>query len=132
MSEFGEGFTVRTLYGEARGEPDIGRRAVAHVILNRLADGRWGQTLAAVCDAWEQFSCWNPHDPNRKRLLAMADDDPALVPFAAVFAAAQAEPDFTNGAMWYYAESIPAAPDWAAAALPCGGFGTQLFFKGVT
>ncbi len=63
-----------TLYGEVRGEPLEGQLAVASVLLNRKADGRWGQTFTSVCRAPWQFSCWNPTDPNRATLDRLAAD----------------------------------------------------------
>jgi hypothetical protein len=51
---------ARTIYGEARGENMLGKRAVAHVILNRVkANSWWGKTIAGVCRYKWQFSCWN-------------------------------------------------------------------------
>lgn len=46
-----------TLWAEARGEGDVGRRLVASVIWNR-ADGK-ASKLSAVVKAPKQFSCWN-------------------------------------------------------------------------
>lgn len=69
---------ARTLYGEARGETWAGRRAVAHVILNRVQDTRWPDTVAEVCRQKWQFSCWNENDPNCTVLQAAGLDDPAL------------------------------------------------------
>ena len=63
---------IRTIWGEARGEGEPGMTAVAHVLLNRLKDGRWGTALGSVCLAPYQFSCWNIGDPNRARMLAFA------------------------------------------------------------
>ena len=122
---------VRTLDQEARGEPVAGQQAVAHVIVNRLKDGRWGTTLAAVCLAPYQFSGWNAHDPNRIRTLEMPDDDSGLVKLRPIMQAALGgEADPTSGAMWYYAALIP-KPGWAVGAEFCGQFGSQLFYKGV-
>ncbi len=50
------------LYGEARGEPEEGKRAVAGVIQNRSQ--RRGQTLRQVILAPKQFSWTDPKDPN--------------------------------------------------------------------
>jgi hypothetical protein len=47
-----------TMAGEARGEPVQGRIMVACIVRNRLAAGRWGDTVRAVCLAPAQFSCW--------------------------------------------------------------------------
>ena len=51
------GIIADTLYMEARGEGELGMRAVATVIYNR-AKGDVNK-LEAVCLAPKQFSCWN-------------------------------------------------------------------------
>lgn len=56
-----------TVYGEARGESDAGKLAVAWTARNRAEadlhrDGRpdwWGEGVAGVCLKSWQFSCWN-------------------------------------------------------------------------
>lgn len=122
---------ARTAWQEARGEPDDGLKAVCHVLVNRLKDGRWGRTLAAVCLSPLQFSGWNAHDPNRMAAANLGDQDPNLARCRKFLEDALAgEPDPTNGAMWYYATSI-AEPEWAKTAVSCGQFGHQLFYKGV-
>lgn len=64
-----------TVYGEARGEPKEGQRAVAETIYNRwLYQGWFGDSIRDVCvkddDKFsiQQFSCWNKEDPNYKKL----------------------------------------------------------------
>ena len=70
---------ARTIYGEARGESISGQEAIASVILNRVAFAKrrgrywWGNTIAGVCLAPWQFSCWNENDLNRK-IIERADD----------------------------------------------------------
>ena len=65
MSEKETDILARTIYGEARGESISGMEAVASVVLNRVAfanrRGRfwWGNSIAEVCRAPKQFSCWN-------------------------------------------------------------------------
>lgn len=39
---------VDNLYHEARGEPEHGQRAVVQVVLNRMADNRWPDTICGV------------------------------------------------------------------------------------
>lgn len=138
---------ARTLWQEARGEPAAGQRAVAHVLNNRLKDGRWGNSLASVCLWHAGFSGWfSPRivhgaavrDPNFAGACAIADDDPALIALATLVTAASGEPDPTGGATHYYAVGTP-EPSWVPgdpahgipAAASCGRFGNQLFFKGV-
>ena len=62
MMDASDLFTLaRTVYGEARGESDQGRAAVAHVVLNRFRSDKWfsAGTIEAVCRKPSQFSCWN-------------------------------------------------------------------------
>ena len=104
---------ARTVYGEARGEPDDGQLAVAHVIVNRLRTNRWGPTLANVCVAPFQFSSWNNNDPNRPLMMALMEDDPALTkPLRFLQDALVGAPDPTMGACWYYAVSLVPPPAW--------------------
>lgn len=104
---------ARTLWAEARGEPEAGQRAVAHVIVNRLRTNRWGPTLASVCVARAQFSCWNDADPNRLQLVSLSENDPAVVKFAGFLedALSGKDPDPTLGAKWYYNPAV-AKPTW--------------------
>lgn len=131
---------ARTLCQEARGEPLEGQQAVAWVLRNRLADGRWGASLASVCLWHAQFSGWwcprgTPayRDPNFAYACDMRDDDPMLIAMSQVLAtvlAAEADADPTKKATHYYAESI-APPAWTKGAIFCGQFGKQRFYKGV-
>lgn len=139
------GTAARTLYQEARGEPASGQRAVAHVILNRVKLGRWGKSLAAVCLSRSQFSAWGPVTPSNSQMLAnfrascgLPDDDPELVALAAIFTAAQAEPDPTNGAIYYYnPKAVSHTPtfvtgDPVSGAKPgifCGRAGNHLLYR---
>ncbi len=131
---FSRDIGARTLWAEARGEPEEGQRAVAHVMVNRVKDGRWGMNLASVCLAPMQFSCWNSRDPNRLSMAKLPDDDTMLMRLAAILASAATgqDQDPTMGATHYYnPDSVP-EPDWAKPpAIACGKFGAHLFFKGV-
>ncbi|MDE3114567.1 MAG: cell wall hydrolase [Pseudomonadota bacterium] len=115
MQTFERLIAARTIWGEARGAGEAGCRAVAHVILNRQITRRWGTTLASVCLAFEQFSCWNPHDPNRRQMTELADDDALLATIGCWLdeAADGTDTDPTNGATHYYALSLPVMPAWA-------------------
>lgn len=46
----------QALWAEARGESDLGKRAVAHVILNRLKSARFPNTVKGVITAPRQFA----------------------------------------------------------------------------
>lgn len=51
----------KTVYAEARGEPEEGQKWIVWVIKNRAANpGQWGgPSLKSVCLAPQQFECWN-------------------------------------------------------------------------
>ncbi len=131
MTNFSSEIAARTVWMEARGEGDEGMRAVAHVLVNRLFDERWGVTLALVCLAPFQFSCWNTNDQNRKAMAAIDDDDPVLQKCRDfILAAINGEPDPTNGSTHYYASSI-AAPAWVHGATLQAKIGHHTFYSGV-
>lgn len=123
----------RTIYGEARGEDDAGKRAVAHTIINRWLLGR-GQflrdnTLATACLRYKQFSSWNFVDPNFERLRSTDLDNPMFR--VCMVAALQSlnEPDFTNGALHYHTTWVK--PEWAKGHKPCFTSGNHLFYSDV-
>ena len=128
-----------TIYGEARGngEPQEGRVAVAHTILNRVRARTWyGTTIEDVClKAW-QFSCWNGgglnsvpakyKDPNADRCAAlrglllegrmMEMGRHARDCYHAALEALNGGTDPTGGATHYYNPKV-AAPKWAESPL---------------
>lgn len=63
---------TRLLWGECRGEILQGQVAVANVVRNRVADGRYGKGWKGVILRPWQFSCFNPNDPNLKSMLNIA------------------------------------------------------------
>jgi spore germination cell wall hydrolase CwlJ-like protein len=131
---FSRDIAARTLWAEARGEPVDGQRAVAHVMVNRVKDGRWGPNLGSVCLAPLQFSCWNSRDPNRLSMAKLPDDDQALMKLAALINAAATgqTQDPTGGATHYYNPDSVAEPEWAKPpSVFAGKFGHHLFFKNV-
>ena len=128
---------ARTLWGEARSETTKGMEAVAHVILNRVkqAEGHngeywWGHDIITVCQKPYQFSCWNPADPNRPKLMAVTDKD---IHFATCLRIArravlgQLGEDITNGADHYHTRDI--IPFWAEGQMPVARIGHHLFYK---
>jgi len=119
-----------TAFMEASGEPLEGQRGVCHVLINRLKDGRWGGTLAAVCLAPSQFSCWNTSDPNRKRLALTPDANSTLINLQALLQGILAgdDEDPTLGALWYFAPTI-CRPSWASDYVQTVKLGNHLFFK---
>jgi N-acetylmuramoyl-L-alanine amidase len=131
-----------TLWGEVRGEPIDGQVAVANVLRNRVADGRWGDDYHSVCLAWAQFSCLWPTlgGPNFQRVITFArrvkDIEIFTLPERQLRLVVQglfgnALVDNVNRATHYYAKWIP-APPWAMPpARQVAQRGRHLFFAGV-
>ncbi|OQW56408.1 MAG: hypothetical protein A4S17_13905 [Proteobacteria bacterium HN_bin10] len=125
-----------TAWGEARGEGEIGMRAVAHVMVNRIGD-RFGEDLAAVILAPKQFSVWNGNDPNRRMVESLARDPSSIVTddeWAAAERIAREvlsgqSVDPTDGALFYHARSV--RPRWARAARGRQVIGQHIFYADV-
>ncbi len=121
---------ARTLWQESRGEPHEGQQAVAHVLWNRVRDGRWGPNLAAVCLWRAQFSGWYvPTDPNFKAACVLSDTDQLLLSLLSIIEAAEHAQDVTGGALFYYANSLKTPPNWSKTMVFKGEFGHQRFFS---
>lgn len=124
---------VLTIACEASNQPHEARQGVAAVILNRVADGRFGKTPSAVCLRRFQFSEWNGDaldNANLERVASMADDDPVIEDCGLAWREVSAGFDPTNGATHFFADSIR-APGWTAQATQTAKLGALLFFKNV-
>lgn len=125
---------TRTLWGEARGEPEEGQIAVVHVVRNRAIHR--GTNAATECQRPWQFSCWNTNDPQRPKMEALARASDVYLRLAAVVDKAWTLPDVTGGARHYYAPKamVPpgAVPKWARPpAVESARVGGHIFFVGV-
>src|SRR6266581_8334443 len=102
---------IRTIIGEAAGEPDAGRAAVAHVIRNRMLAGRYGGGAAEdVVLKPYAFEPWG--DPRaRARMLAASPDDPLYQRLGGIVdqTFAGTLPDNTGGATHFFSPTVQAA-----------------------
>ena len=125
---------ARTVYGEARGETLLSKRAVAHVMINRWrgTGGQWKRdhTLGAACLRWRQFSAWNANDPNREK---MQEVDLSSKSFReclrAVLEALDARADPTHGATHYKTAAVN--PRWARNKVSVVSIGSHEYFNNV-
>ena len=72
----GRDYLIRTLVFEASGETEIGKAAVAHVILNRKRMGRWGHKIKDVVTSPWQFEPWMTR---KSEIEALSRSDPRYV-----------------------------------------------------
>jgi N-acetylmuramoyl-L-alanine amidase len=122
---------ARTGFGEARGQDFKGQLAVAWVVRNRAArPQRFSQTIAGVCLAPVQFSCWNRSDPTFVRMVTVTLPDPAYATALAAAATVLTDHalDPTGGADHYCATSIP-TPPWARLMHRTVQIGDHVFYK---
>lgn len=128
-----------TLWGEARGEPQEGKVAVANVVLNRhkkpgwwsrqKGDGVPDDTIAAVCLDPYQFSCWNKKDPNYPKIQKLKPEDAEECWVIAGLAVAGFLRDNTSGATHYKTER--ARPKWARGKKPVVVIGNHQFYNNI-
>lgn len=114
---------ARTVWGEARGEPELGQVAVAWAIRTRAEwtpAAWWGISISGVCHAHAQFSCWNPDDPNAARLAGPVSDLEGYDDIHAVVSGVLLgmAPDPTGRATHYVRRGSPAS--WLAACRALG------------
>lgn len=132
---------ARTIYGEARGEPEVGKMAIAWVIRNRVetdlhGDGKpdwWGEGVTEVIHKPYQFSCWNAGDPNSAKIANLSIREPrymeCLAAAARVMANQTADP--TSGATHYHTVGLRPVPSWAVGKPAVATIGNHIFYKNI-
>jgi N-acetylmuramoyl-L-alanine amidase len=123
---------AETVWGEARGEPWLGKVAVAWVIRNRVEQPAWwGRDIIGVCTKPWQFSCRNANDPNSEKLAKVSDDDPVFMDCRDAVEAAflGTEPDPTKGASHYKVLKTRASWDHAVRHMTPTIIGHHAFYK---
>jgi hypothetical protein len=111
-------YLIRTMVFEASGEPEEGKAAVAHVILNRKRLGRWGDNIKDVVTRPWQFEPWMTR---RKEIKSLSQDDPRYRKAALIADAVLSgqKPDPTAGATHFLNPTIVrqrrggSLPPWA-------------------
>ena len=108
---------------EARGEPDIGKVAVAQVILNRKQDPRWGDSIKEVIHQPRQFSYLK--DKHKQNPPSQNDWDKARKIAHRTIIGAASNP--VGGATHYHATYV--RPTWAKKLQPVAKIGNHIFYK---
>ena len=113
MSSDARDLAIRTIYGEAGGEPDTGKAGVAAVLKNRLAGGQYGGDMQSVILAPKQFSLWNKGDPAGDNARKLSADSPSYQKIGQIYDGVMSGqiPDPTGGATHYYNPNV-ASPGW--------------------
>jgi len=118
------------IYFEARNEPLPGQIAVAHVVLNRVADRAFPDTICGVVRQGGdrrrhrcQFSWWCDGRSDRPREEAAWRHSLQLA--HAIYRGHLADP--TEGAKWYHAVYV--TPDWRQAFRQGPRIGRHIFYQ---
>lgn len=111
LSNYDRDAMIRTIYGEAANEEELGQAAVAHVIMNRVADPRWGDNPAEVSLQLKQFSAWNAGTGGNDLPMKLREDSPEYKRIGEIVDAVNAGQitDPTQGATHYYSPQGMAA-----------------------
>lgn len=120
---------ARMIFGEARGCAYEEQVAVAYTAVNRANDGvNWnGTTTREAILKERQYSCFNPKDSNRTKLMDPMKYDPksfrqCLIVADRVLSGNEKDP--TDGATHYYEPSIT-KPPWASKMREIGKIETR-------
>ena len=104
LTHYDRDVMIRTIHGEAGRESETGQAAVAHVIMNRVADGRWGDNPAEVSMELKQFSAWNSGVGGNSLPTSLEEGSPQYERIGRIVdsVAAGEIADPTDGATHYY------------------------------
>ena len=111
-------YLIRTIAFEASGETEVGKVAVAYVVLNRKKSGRWGDNIKAVVTHPGQFEPWMTR---RRDIETLSLNDPRYQSAAIIADAVLSgqTPDPTAGATHFLNPTIVrerrggSLPSWA-------------------
>ena len=119
---------ARTIYWEAKGEDVAVMEGVANVVMNRLADGSYPQTICEVVTQGEdggpcQFSWWCDGSSDQVE----EPDRYAITTEVARRALNQELADRTDGALFFHGSAD--TPDWAAKMTKTATVGDLVFYR---
>ena len=121
---------TNAIYYEAGNEPEEGQRAVAQVVLNRVASGRWP---ASICAAIYQGS---ERSDRRCQFTFSCDGSMARIPAAGAWSRARrVAADALDGAVFgpaglaTFYHSLAVHPPWADRMRPVAVIGAHIFYR---
>lgn len=123
---------AQTIWGEARGETNEGKYAIAHVIKNRFDSKKWfsADTLEGVCKKKWQFSCWNDGDPNKEKMEQLTHGD--IKDFVDIANnVLNGHHDSNVGKSTHYYADYIKEPDWAEGKTPITKIGVHHFYEDI-
>lgn len=130
MTKFDKNVLIETIWGETRGESNLGKMAVVHLVLNRhFTDNsifKKQKTISQLCLKKYQFSCWL----NKFTMKHIKKDDTYKEIVETVEKAIHLYEkgiDYSNGALFYYSIDIN-KPKWAKEMKKVNEIGKHRFY----
>ena len=114
------------VYHEARGESLDGQLAVARVIMNRAASGKYPASWCGTVKQPWQFSFVNPRSGQMPGVNAASDSWRKAVAITRL-AVSNAVPSLSNDVLWYHADYV--APSWGRRLSKVSKIGTHIFYR---
>ena len=114
------------VYFEARGEALEGQLAVAHVVMNRAASGKYPPDWCSVMKQPWQFSFVNPRT-GQYPSIDTASAAWARAQGIARLAAANVVPSVDSDVLWYHATYV--APSWCHRLSKVEKIGAHIFYR---
>ncbi len=118
------------IYFEARNESEEGKRAVGHVVMNRVAHPRFPKSVCKVVRQGGeirrnrcQFSWWCDGRSDRPRNREAWSESVHLA--YQVYVGHSVDP--TRGALWYHADYVK--PSWGKVFKPVRKIGQHIFYQ---
>jgi spore germination cell wall hydrolase CwlJ-like protein len=124
------GCLALTIYYEARGESETGKRAVGYVVMNRARSGAFPADVCGVVRQGGerrhrcQFSWWCDGLSDRPRDRQALRQSLSLA--QAIYNGCV--PDPTRGALWFHATRVK--PAWSKTSGPGKRIGRHVFYRG--
>ena len=114
------------VYHEARGESLEGQMAVARVIMNRAASGKYPTSWCGVVKQPWQFSFVNPRSGQFPSVDEASSSWQHAVGIVRL-ASANIVPSVSNDVLWYHATYV--APSWGRRLSRAQQIGTHIFYR---
>ena len=114
------------VYFEARGEPLEGQLAVANVVMNRAASGRYPSDWCSVVKQPWQFSFVNPRSGRFPRIDAASEAWARAVAVSRI-AAKKLAAEVPQDVLWYHADYV--APSWGRRLSRVNKIGAHIFYR---
>lgn len=131
---FDRSIAALTTFCEASSASAMERRCVVHSFFNRVADGRFGKTIAAVCLKRYQYSEFNDDaadNANLERGAVTPDSDPVMLDCVAAYDEVLAGAFDRTGAATHYHDKSIAPPKWTIGAIVSLETAKFIFYRGV-